>query len=67
MSNNIGILCEGAKASNSEITSPKYMRVKKHYRLNVEKKVSWEIFFITFFTARRNRKKVHVLWRITQI
>ena len=43
------------------------MRVKRHYRLYVESKDFWEIFFITFFTERRNRKKVYVLWRITQI
>lgn len=43
------------------------MRVKRHYRLYLESKDFWEIFFITCFTERRNRKKVYVLWRITQI
>lgn len=57
MLNNIGIFCEGVKVLNFEIISFKYMRVKKYYRFNVEKKVFWEIFFIIFFIVRRNRKK----------
>lgn len=64
MSNNIAIICKGPKTQNSEIASPKYMRVKHNYRLNVEKTktpVSGR-FSVSLFLQQGKRNNICVLF-----